>query len=74
MHHKEIRFKKSQKMSAWINHNSDWSGDVYLAWADANGDRGEVKIPGRVIQQLIADTNEDAIEAAQELLDRLKGE
>ena len=73
MRQKRIRFNKSA-LQAWINHNSDWSGDAWLGWKHANGDSGEVKFPGRIIQQLIMDINADALEAAQELLDRLKGE
>lgn len=69
MHHTKIRVPGV--LSAWIIHNSDWSGDVELCWEHKGGNIHRVRVPGSVLlgfaTQHVSDEIEEALSALQKL-------
>lgn len=65
MHMTMIKGRQGGDGTAWVNHNSDFSGEAYLGWRDANGNPGEVAIPGWVAA-LTAFDRTSAIELLEE--------
>lgn len=49
MHHTEI---KAPGLNAWVNHNSDWSGECHVTWVDDDGEHRVVDVPGPILVAL----------------------